>query len=121
METLKDFVKRFSRDVGCYYKENKRNYSLKKYDSDRRNHMGVFGWVGVRSAKGFFVISTYEYLADALGIATADRRRLGAHYVSKDEDRQGKATGLYYHVGRGSIGADYQKAVSALKVVRANR
>ncbi len=121
METLGDFLKRFSTDVACYCKKNKSNYSLKKYDSDRRGHMGVFGWVRERSTKDLFVISTYECLADTRAIAEADRKKAGAHYISKDRDPEGKGTGLYYYVRRGSKDSDYQKAVRALRAVCKNR
>ena len=123
METLEDFVKRFSIDIGCYYHKDARSsgYSLKKHNTDRRGHMGVFGWVRERVTKDLFVISTYERLADAQAIAEAGKRRPGAHYISKDRDPEGKGTGLSYYVKRGSNGADYGKAVRALRVVRKNR
>lgn len=121
METLENFVQRFSRSVGCYYKKNKSSCSLLKYDSHYRNHMGVFGWVSERTTMGLFVVSTYEYLVDAQAIAEADGRRPGAHFVSKRNDRQGNATGLSYRVRRDSRGDDYDEAVRALKLACGNR
>jgi hypothetical protein len=56
MESLEGFVERFAADVGCYYhKSDSRSlYSLKKYDTDRLGHMGVFGWVQERATKNLF-------------------------------------------------------------------
>ena len=123
METLDDFAERLSRSVGCFPEKNKnRNaYSLKKYNDTRPGHMGVFAWVAERVTKNRFVISTYESLVNTQAIADADKIRPGAHYASKKDDPEGKATGLSYYVERASAGADYDKAVRALRIARNNK
>ena len=46
MEGLKGFVERVSESIGCYYHLNGGGfYSLKKFESDQKGQMGVFGWV----------------------------------------------------------------------------
>jgi len=120
MEKLEDFVKRFAIDVGCYYKKNQSNYSLKKYRSCERGHMGVFGWTGELKTRELFRISTYKCRANDTAIADADYEKLNMHYIPKGKDFHGKATGLVYQVKKGSRGGDYQKAVNALKVVSSN-
>jgi hypothetical protein len=120
METLEQFVKRLSESLDCYSHANKKVYSLKKYNSDIKGKMGVFGWASEKVRHDRFVVSTYEYLADSNGKAEADEVKCGAHFVSRNKD-QGQGTGLYYHVTRGSSGRDFQKAVRALKVIRDNR
>ena len=116
MEGLQTFVKRLSKDVGCYHHRNKTNYSIQKYDVMKQGHMGVFGWV--IETKGVFYVDTYEYLADAQGITDADHRDPNMHWGSKNK---GRAKGLRYKVSRGSNGSDYQKGVRALRVIMKNR
>ena len=120
VETLEQFVARFSQQVGCYYKENQANYSLKKYPSNVRGRMGVCGWVVERKLSDQFVISTYKHLADEQAIRDADKERVGAHYVPSNAD-SGQGTALYYWVCRGSAGKDFQSAVRALKKICDNR
>ena len=112
MEDLELFVKRLSKDVGCHQHKNETNYSLQKYAIMKQGHMGVFGWV--KETKGVFYVDTYEYLADAQGIADADHRDPKMHWGSKNKER---AKGLRYKVRRDSNGSDYQKAVRALRAI----
>ena len=44
-ENIKDFAMRVSKDIGWYYTENKSNFNLKKHNTLRRGHMGVFAWI----------------------------------------------------------------------------
>ncbi len=121
MEDLDTFVRRICRDVGCYYHENENNYSLQKYDTYQRGYMGVFGWVNERKTTDRFLVSTYKYLANAMGISDADKEKPNAHYIPKGKDLEGKGTGLFYYVMKKSNGNDYRKAVRALRVVLKNR
>ena len=117
---MEQFVERLSKNVGCYYHRNSRNYPLKKYNSMVKREMGLVCWVSEKKSLGRFDISTYKFLADEKGIRDADKEKMGAHFVSKGTDN-GNATGLFYYVGRGCSGTDFQKAVRALRVIQGNR
>ena len=119
METLEQFVERLSKNVGCYHHKNQRSYSLKKFDSNKPKHMGVFGWVIELKLTDRFRVSTFKKLADKQGVNDAAYEKEGAHYISKNED-YGQATGLYYFVTRGSNGEDFKKVARALKVMQDN-
>ena len=112
MEDLEMFVKRFSKAVGCHYHITKRRdrFSLKKYETNKQNHMGVFGWI--YETKDAFKIETYEYLANNQGKADADAQKRNMNWDK---------AGLRYSVRKGSNEKDFQKAVRALKVVLKNR
>jgi hypothetical protein len=121
MESLHEFTVRFSKDVGCYYHSTTKVplYSLKKYDTDERGKMGVFGWVNELKRINSFRIDTYWYLAYMVGVAElADGIKEGMHYVSKKNDPEGKGTGIFIYVRNGSSGEDYQKAIKVLKAVK---
>lgn len=120
MESLHEFVVRLSKAVECYYHSTTKAplYSLKKYDTDEHGKMGVFGWVRELRRKNSFEISTYWYLADMAGVAElADLIKDGMHFISKDNDPEGKGTGIAIYVKNGSNGVDYQKAVKVLRAV----
>lgn len=121
MEDLKTFVRRLSNNVGCYYHKNETCFSLKKYNTNQRGHMGVFGWVKERKTKVCFLVSTYKYLADGAGISDADYEKANAHYIPKGKDPYGKGTGLCYCVMKNSSSSDYQKVVRALKVIQRHK
>lgn len=72
-ENIKDFAMRVSKDVGWYYIENKSNFNLKKHNTLRRGHMGVFTWINERKRSLQFWITTYKYLADDSAINDADK------------------------------------------------
>lgn len=120
METLNEFALRLSRDVSCYYHSNSATklYSLKKYDTNSRGKMGVFGWVQELKRKSLFRIDTYRFLAVKAGVAElGDEIKKGMHYISEKDDLEGKATGISNFVKNGSNGEDYKKAVKLLKAV----
>jgi len=120
MENLNEFTTRLSRDVSCYYHSNSDGtlYSLKKYDTDWKGKMGVFGWVLELKKKSSFRIGTYWFLAVKAGVAElADNIKEGMHYLSKKDDPEGKGTGISNFVKHGSNGDDYRKAVKVLKAV----
>jgi len=120
MESFHEFTVRLSKDVGCYYHSTTKAplYSLKKYDTDERGNMGVFGWVNELKKVTSFRIDTYWYLADMAGVAElADVTKGGMHYISQKYDPEGKGTGISIYVKNGSSGEDYQKAVKVLKAV----
>jgi len=70
MESIRTFVKRFCLSVGCYSHPNQSpsQYSLKKYDTNQRRRMGVFGWVRELKRKGIFEFSSYKDLGDKAGV-----------------------------------------------------
>jgi len=106
--------------VGCYYHHTSKAplYSLKKYDTNERGKMGVFGWVNELKRKNSFKVDTYWYLADKAGVAQlADDIKEGMIYVSKKDDLEGKGIGISIFVENGSAGEDYQKAVKVLTAV----
>ncbi len=120
MESFHEFTVRLCRDVGCYYHHTAKApaYSLKKYDTDERGKMGVFGWVNEQKRENRFKVDTYWYLADMAGVAhLADVTKEGMHYVSRQNDPEGRGTGISIFVRNGSTGEDYRKAVKVLKAV----
>ena len=120
MERLKVFVERVSESIGCYYHLNGRGfYSLKKFESDQKGQMGVFGWVHELKRGDLFRIETYEGLGDRAGVSDlADEVRKSTYIVSKKKDPDGKGTRILFNVGKGSHGEDYQKAVRALRAIK---
>jgi hypothetical protein len=120
MERLKFFVERVSESIGCYYHLNGGGfYSLKKFESDQRGQMGVFGWIREFKRGDLFRIQTYECLGDKAGVSDlADEVREGMHSISKKKDPDGKGTGIFFNVRKGSYGKDYQKAVRALRAIK---
>lgn len=116
MESLKDFVERLAKDVGCFSHVNKTNYSLQKFNSYLHGSMGVFGWVRELKRKGQFEITTYKYLGDSVA-KFADDIKPGNIYLSKHNDPDGKSEALIFYCNKGSNSKDYRKAVEALKVV----
>ena len=120
MERLKGFVERVSESIGCYYHLNGGGYySLKKFESDQKGQMAVFGWVREFKRGDLFRIQTYECLGDRAGVsALADEVREGMHLISKKKDPDGKGTGIFFNVRKGSYGKDYQKAVRAFRAIK---
>lgn len=119
-ESISDFAARVSRDVGCYFTQNKTNYNLKKNNSNTSGRMGVFAWINERKRSSQYWITTYKCLADNNAIANADKVKTGMHFISaKDDD--GRATGIIFYVSYGSTGRDYHKAIGALRTVCQNR
>ena len=112
MESLEHFVKRFCSSVRCYSHPNPsttNQYSLKKYDSDRHLHMGVFGWVRELKRKGIFEVSSYEDLGDKRGVShLAD--------LVKPRYQYGRP-GILFYIKPDSEGEDYKKTVNALKAI----
>ena len=120
MERLKVFVERVSESIGCYYHSNGGGYySLKKFESDQKGQMGVFGWVRELKRGDLFRIETYEAIGDRAGVSDlADEVREGMHIVSKNKDPDGKGTRILFNVGKDSHGKDYQKAVRAFRAIK---
>ncbi|HAS55485.1 MAG: hypothetical protein A2X56_10785 [Nitrospirae bacterium GWC2_57_13] len=110
METLREFVGRFSTSVGCYYHGCRSGiYSLKKVNSEERGKQQVFAWVQERKSTNLFRIDTYEHLAVEAGvIACAD---------GKIDNMNWDKAGVFYNVGAGSAGEDFRKAVRALRKI----
>jgi hypothetical protein len=111
VESLKGFVERVSESIGCYYHLTGSGfYSLKKFESDQKGQMGVFGRVREFKREDLFRIETYECLGDRAGVSDlADEVREGMHFISKKKDPDGKGTGILFNVRKGSHGKDYQK------------
>lgn len=120
-ESIRNFAERISKDVGCYFTENKSNYNLKKYNTSKRGRMGVFAWIHERKKGQQFWITTYKYLADDKAITDADIIKEGMHFISKKKDVDGIATGLIYYISKGSNGSDYQRATRALRKICQSR
>ena len=123
MESLKGFVGRVSESIGCYYHLTGSGfYSLKKFESDQKGQMGVFGWVRELKREDLFRIETYGYLGERAGVSDlADEVRGGMYITSKKKDPDGKGTGILFNVRKGSHGDDYQKAIQALRAIMALR
>lgn len=119
MEDLKAFVGRLSGSIKCHYHLTKSGYySLKKIDSNQRGRMGVFSWVTELKRKGFFRIDSYKSLGDKGGVSKlADGIKEGMHFISKKNDTEGRGTGIFFNVKRGSHGKDYKNAVKALRAI----
>ena len=113
MEDLELFVKRLSKDAGCYYHANTKGnlYTLKKNDTMKMD-MCAFAWVEERKSKDLFVIGTYKCWADTKAITDKDYEKPRMHW---------EETGLGYYVNRSSNGMDYQKALRALRVIMKNK
>ncbi len=113
MESIRTFVKRFCLSVGCSSHPNQSpsQYSLKKYDTNQRLSMGVFGWVRELKRKGLFEVSSYKNLGDKAGVShLADCVKPRYQFV---ED------GILFYVKPDSDGNDYQKTVKALRAILA--
>ena len=119
MESLKGFVERVGESIRCYYHLTGSGfYSLKKFESDQKGQMGVFGKVREFKREDLFRIETYEGLGDRARVSDlADEVREGMHFISKKKDPDGKGTGILFNVRKGSHGKDYQKAVKALRAI----
>ncbi len=117
MESLVEFVNRFSGSVGCYYHflSHSNLYSLKKYDSARRGKMGVFGWVSEKKRRSLFRVDTYKWLGDEAEVSDL------ADGVKKNMHFNNEGTGMFFYVKRGSEAEDYKKAIRALKAIMALR
>ena len=120
MESLKSFVERVSESIGCYYHLTGSGfYNLKKFESDQKGQMGVFGRVREFKREDLFRIETYECLGDKAGVSDlADEFREGMHFISKKKDPDGKGTGILFNVRKGSHRKDYQKAVKAFRAIK---
>ena len=120
MESLKGFVGRVSESIGCYYHLTGGGYySLKKFESDQKGQMDVFGWVREIKRGDLFRIETYECLGDRAGVSgLADEVKEGRYFISKKKDPDGKGTGISFNVRKDSHGEDYRKAVRALRAIR---
>jgi hypothetical protein len=120
VESLKGFVERVSDSIGCYYHLTGSGfYSLKKFESDQKGQMGVFGRVREFKREDLFRIETYECLGDRAGVSDlADEVREGMHFISKKKDPDGKGAGILFNVRKGSHGKDYQKAVKAFRAIK---
>jgi len=120
VESLKGFVERVSESIGCYYHLTGSGfYSLKKFESDQKGQMGVFGRVREFKREDLFRIETYECLGDKAGVSDlADEFREGMHFISKKKDPDGKGTGILFNVRKGSHRKDYQKAVKAFRAIK---
>ena len=112
MESLGEFVNRFSGSAGCHYYINRSNVcSLKKFDSDQKGKMGVFGWVSELKREDLFRVDTYKRLGDKADVSDrADGIKENMHF-----NKEG--TGIFFYVKRGSQWEGYQKAVRALKAI----
>ena len=120
METIEDFVQRISKALSCHnhLTQSGNLYSLKKFNSNRRRRMGVFGWVKELKRKGLFEISTYKHLGDKARVSDlADKVKEGMHYVSKKKDTEGKGTGLIFYVKKDSDRDDYKKTTKAFREI----
>jgi len=114
MESLGEFVNRFSGSVGCHYHSNRSNvYSLKRFDSNQKGKMGVLGWVSELKGKDLFRVDTYKRLGDKAGASDlADGIKENMHF-----NKEG--IGIFFHVKRGGHGEDYQKAVESIRAIMA--
>ena len=111
METLNDFVKRLSENVGCYSHICKSGIaSLKKNKANIRLEMAVFAWVRELKRKGVFEVATYEDLAVKAGVnQSADGIKPRMHWIH---------TGIVFFVANESTGNDFTRAVSVLKEIQ---
>ena len=73
--------------------------------------MGVFGWIVELKRTNRFRIETFKDLADKANVThlADEEHKIGV--FTKEVD------GIFFYVGRGSLGDDYKKAVTALKAI----
>ena len=111
---LEEFVMRLCYEVGCYYHKTQANYySLKKYDTEQRGQMGVFGWVQELIRNKKYKISTYKILGDKAGVShLANAVKENMHYSKR-------GIGLIYYVEKESVAEDFRNTVKALKAIMA--
>ena len=109
METLENFVQRFSEAIGCYSHLTQSGiYSLKKYASSYARRRNVFAWVGKR--KNLFRIDTLKDLAD--------KAKVG-HLADGEKERLNwNEAGYFFFVMENSLGDDFKKAVRALNAIK---
>ena len=116
MEDLKEFVKRLSKDVGCFYHWNNiaQNYSLKGYNIPKgklrqERKKNIFGWVIKDKAIGGFEIHLQKLDSGRWLEANCNRRIAGGSWNEVDE--------FCFSVVRGSNSNDYEKALKACRIV----
>lgn len=107
METLHEFAKILSKNLGCYSHQCKSGIvSLKKNKTNLHGDMGVFAWIRELKGKGIFEISTYKDLAEKAGVcdlSSGEKPRM--HWND---------TGIFFFVERDRKDTDYQNALKAL-------
>ena len=110
METLRDFVVRFSKSIGCYEHGCRSGiFSLKKINSDERGKQQVFAWVQERKRTNLFRIDTYEHLAIEAGVIDRADGKIGNMHWG--------IPGVFYNVEKGSTAEDFRKATGALRKI----
>ena len=111
MESLESFVRRLSESISCHYHPTHSVYALKKFNSNIKGEMGVFGWVSELKRKNLFRVDTYMRIGDKAGVSgLADGIKEGMHF-NKD------GTGIFFYVKNVSQGEDYQKTIKALRAI----
>ncbi len=110
METLHDFVKRLSKNIGCYDHPCKSGIvSLRKNRTGLRGDMGVFAWVRELKRKDIFEVATYKDLAEKAGVnKLVDGEKPKMHWLR---------TGVFFLVKKGSSADDFNRAVKGLTTI----
>jgi len=117
-EDVEIFVWRLCRAAGCYYRQNVRNYSLTAFDSPNRVAAGVFAWVRDTGGAGPFSIAAHRNLVEQAGMTgLADREVPGKMVKSRNSDFNQATASVYFFVEKGSEGADFDRAVTAMKAL----
>ena len=111
METLEQFVERFSNSVGCFFHKNKKpnQYSIKKYDTMNPRKMVNIGWICEYVRKNIFYICTYDEYADKAKVTQLAMKE--KHTIFQRD------VNTTFYVKKDSYGDDYKKAVTALKAI----
>ena len=110
METLDEFVTRFSESVGCYYHKCRSGiFSLKRVNTDNRGVQQVFAWVSELKRKAIFRVGTNRDLAELVGVSEL----ANGEKLRQDWNK----TGVFFCINKGSTDEDYQKAVRALRAI----
>ena len=106
------FIKQLAKDIGCHYcKANERTYNLNKFKSDINSKMGVFAWVHKEGSECFWISTRKMWVEEARANAMASRKRSGANCFTRDTQQADDSVSF-------NTQDDYEKTVSALKLIK---
>ena len=106
------FIKKLAKAIGCYYsKANERTYNLSRFASDIPSKMGVFAWVHKEGSECFWISTRKMWVEEARAKAMASRKRSGANCFTRDTQQADDSVSF-------NTQDDYEKTVSALKLIK---
>ncbi len=117
-ETLDIFVRRLSNQIGCYYRQNSRNYSLRAFDSLQGGSAGVFAWVKEHASSSVFSIAVHKQLAEESKVMKLiDRDGNDGMLPDKKELLKETMPTVYFFVENESERSDYRRVTKALVAI----